>query len=1045
MPGTGARVSGRSRFGALGCLVVVLLGTVVLPGVLPTSAANAAAPPGKVFGLVPAQAALGGAHPAAPLATPGKLTYHNGPVMRTNTTYAIYWIPAGYSVSANYQTVINGFFHNVSAASGSATNVYASDTQYYDGTGYVAYSSTFAGAVVDTTAFPVSGCAVPSGLLACLTDAQLQTEITAVMAAHGWTAGSTKAFFLFTPKNVTSCIGADCAYVAFCAYHSWIGSGASATIYANQPYAGGAGSCDRAQRPNGDDADATINVLSHEHNEMITDPQGTGWLDATGQENGDECAWDFGTVLGGASGSYYNQVINGAHYYLQQEFDNSSGTCVLMQPGTATQFSVSAPASSTSGQVVSVKVTARPYPNKVAAGYTGTVYFTSSDAAADLPDDYTFLAADKGVHTFKVKLMAAGSQTVSVTDAADSSVTGTSAADVVAAGTTTHFSVVGSSSSVAGDGVTVTVSALNSFNAVVAGYAGTVAITSSDAAATLPINATLTNGVGTFVVTLNTQGSKTVVATDAAAATIKGSATVTVAGYASASLKAEIPAASTVGQEVSVKVTAIDAGGNVDHDYAGVVHFTSTDVAAVLPATYTFLATEKGVHIFKATLMTAGSKTVTATDANGLTGTSAADVVAAGSVTHFGVTGPDTIVADVAATVVVSALNAFNEPVVGYTGIAHFTTSDANTTKVPTLPADYTFVGGDAGVHSFATIKLETVGKKTIAVNDTVTTTIKGVLAITVTAGAATTLSVDAPAAGIAGKQLSGVKVTALDPGGNTATGYTGTVHFTSLTDGSAHLPANYTFTAADKGKHLFALGGRLMTAGNETVTATDTVTGTITDTSATVKIDAGTVTHFSVTGPATKVVNAAATLVVTALNAYDATVVGYTGTAHFTSTDANTFKAAVLPADYPFIGGDNGTHTFTNLTTLETVGKQTITATDAAKSTVKGRTRIAVTIGAAATLKVTVPNYAVHGTATTFKVTALDVGGNTATGYTGTVAVTSSDGAATLPANHVYVGGDNGKHTFAITLNTAGNKTVTATDTVTGTITGVSTAIKVH
>src|SRR5207245_2456718 len=60
---------------------------------------------------------------------------------------------------------------------------------------------------------------------------------------------------------------------------------------------------------------------------------------------------------------------------------------------------------------------------------------------------------------------------------------------------------------------------------------------------------------------------------------------------------------------------------------------------------------------------------------------------------------------------------------------------------------------------------------------------------------------------------------------------------------------------------------------------------------------------------------------------------------------------------------------------------------------------------------------------------------GNTITNYTGTVHFTSSDGAATLPANYTFVGGDNGIHTFSngVTLNTAGSKTVTATDPVTG------------
>jgi hypothetical protein len=41
------------------------------------------------------------------------------------------------------------------------------------------------------------------------------------------------------------------------------------------------------------------------------------------------------------------------------------------------------------------------------------------------------------------------------------------------------------------------------------------------------------------------------------------------------------------------------------------------------------------------------------------------------------------------------------------------------------------------------------------------------------------------------------------DAYGNVATGYAGTVHFTS-SDGKTVLPANYTFTAADKGVHTF-------------------------------------------------------------------------------------------------------------------------------------------------------------------------------------------------------------------------------------------------
>ena len=105
----------------------------------------------------------------------------------------------------------------------------------------------------------------------------------------------------------------------------WIGSGSTATMYANQPYAAFVpAACDSGQHPNGDDTDATINVVSHEHNETITDPQGSAWYDRRGYENGDKCAWNFGTVTSG-----YNQTINANHYILQQEWSNKSSGCVL--------------------------------------------------------------------------------------------------------------------------------------------------------------------------------------------------------------------------------------------------------------------------------------------------------------------------------------------------------------------------------------------------------------------------------------------------------------------------------------------------------------------------------------------------------------------------------------------------------------------------------------------------------------------------------------------------------------------------------------------
>jgi hypothetical protein len=84
-------------------------------------------------------------------------------------------------------------------------------------------------------------------------------------------------------------------------------------------------------------------------------------------------------------------------------------------------------------------------------------------------------------------------------------------------------------------------------------------------------------------------------------------------------------------------------------------------------------------------------------------------------------------------------------------------------------------------------------------------------------------------------------------------------------------------------------------------------------------------------------------------------------------------------------------------------------------------------------------------GSTGTFTVTARDACGGTATGYTGTVHFTSNDGAAVLPANYTFVGGDNGLHAFQATLNTVtATASLAATDTSTGTITGTQSPIDV-
>ncbi len=199
-------------------------------------------------------------------------------------------------------------------------------------------------------------------------------------------------------------------------------------------------------------------------------------------------------------------------------------------PAQATHFSLT-PSTTTvrAGTPFTITVRALDAQNNLVPSYTGTVHFTSTDGRATLPGNYTFTAADAGVHTFSVTLATPGNQTVTATDIA-SGITGNTTVSVVSVAT--HFSVTPSATTVtAGVAFTITVQALDAQNNRVPSYTGTVHFTSTDSRATLPANYTFTAadaGVHTFSVTLATPGNQAVTATDTSSG-ITGNTTVTVA------------------------------------------------------------------------------------------------------------------------------------------------------------------------------------------------------------------------------------------------------------------------------------------------------------------------------------------------------------------------------------------------------------------------------------------------------------------------------------------------------------------------------------
>ena len=131
------------------------------------------------------------------------------------------------------------------------------------------------------------------------------------------------------------------------------------------------------------------------------------------------------------------------------------------------------------------------------------------------------------------------------------------------------------------------------------------------------------------------------------------------------------PTSETAGTPGSVTVTAYDAYGNVATGYTGTVALTSTDAHAGLPPDYTFTTSDAGQYSFTLTLDTAGTQSITATDAvtPSLTASESGIAVQAAAAKTLAVTGfPTSERAGVPGIVTVTAYDAYGNIATGYTG-----------------------------------------------------------------------------------------------------------------------------------------------------------------------------------------------------------------------------------------------------------------------------------------------------------------------------------------------------------------------------------------
>jgi hypothetical protein len=272
------------------------------------------------------------------------------------------------------------------------------NTTYYNANqAHVSGAVTFAGATNDNYSQGKS-----------LSDAQIQQVVVSAISSGKLPADSNGVYFVLTSADVTATSG-------FCSqYCGWHTATTTANTTIKYAFVGDASKqcpyncAAQTTSPNGNaGADGMASVIAHELEETVTDPTFGGWYDASGNENGDKCAWSFGSTYKASNGSYANMKIGGTDFLIQQNWVNSNGGYCALQFGGAVLSSVS-PTSGAAGTTVPITLTGTGF----AAGSTLTISGTGVTASS-----VTVVSATQITATLALS-GAAGAYTIAVASSA---------------------------------------------------------------------------------------------------------------------------------------------------------------------------------------------------------------------------------------------------------------------------------------------------------------------------------------------------------------------------------------------------------------------------------------------------------------------------------------------------------------------------------------------------------------------------------------------------------------------------------------------------
>jgi len=256
---------------------------------------------------------------------------HGGAIERTPVVFIVFWggqwssgFSTGGYTSAQAQTYVQGFFRGVGGSSWAS-----SMTQYCQNvpSGTTNCASVSGAAYVTNPSGQLGGTWVDTSIVPSkLGTSSIAGEALRAVAHFGYNVNAD--YMIFTPSgSSTTGFGTQ-----FCAWHSSTSSSSGRVSFSNMPYQPDAGAAcgmnfvnQTADSFGHGYFDGFSIVGGHEYGETVTDPfPSSGWLDGSGAENGDKCAW-----ISTGTGAAANTRLSTGSYAVQSLWSNASNGCVI--------------------------------------------------------------------------------------------------------------------------------------------------------------------------------------------------------------------------------------------------------------------------------------------------------------------------------------------------------------------------------------------------------------------------------------------------------------------------------------------------------------------------------------------------------------------------------------------------------------------------------------------------------------------------------------------------------------------------------------------